>query len=80
MDSHLLEKFLEERHRQVMGQFEVLHDRLHSVNDKLDQQNGRVRTLEVELAVMKAHHLPSAKVVAALGTAAAAGLTYWASR
>jgi len=76
---NLLERFLDDRHQQVMAQFDVLHDRLHSVNEKLDVQNGRVRTLELDVAVLKSHTLPIAKTMAALGTMAAAGLTYWLS-
>lgn len=75
-----LERVLDERHQQVMHQFEVLHDRIHTVNEKLDLQNGRVRTLELDVAVLKAQEFPAGKVLAALGTMAAAGLTFWASR
>ena len=75
-----LERLLDDRHAQVMHQFEVLHDRLHAVNDKLDAQNGRVRALETEVAVLKAREFPAGKMMATLGTMAAAGLTYWASR
>ena len=79
MDSPL-ERLLDERHRQVMQQFDALHDRVHSANEKLDAQNGRVRKLEMDVAVLKSHTLPLGKAMAALGTMAAAGLTYWASR
>ena len=76
----LLEQLLLERHQQVMAQFEVVRDRLHSVNEKLDLQNGRVRKLELDVAVMQSQTFPAGKLLAAVGTMAAAGLTYWASR
>jgi hypothetical protein len=77
----LLEKFLDERHQQVMAQFTVVRDELRQTNEKLDIQNGRLRKVETDVAVLKSKDAESRRGV--FGKAGAvmggmlAGLAYW---
>lgn len=77
----LLEKFLDERHQQVMAQFDTLRSEMRLTNDKLDLQNGRLRKVETDVAVLKSKQrtglLP--KLGAGLGSLIA-GAAYWWSQ
>jgi len=76
----LLEKFLDERHQQVMSQFAVVREELRQTNEKLDIQSGRLRQVETDVAVLKAQETESrrgfGKIGAAIGSLIA-GATYW---
>ena len=80
----LLEKFLDERHQQVMSQFAVVREELRQTNEKLDIQNGRLRKVETDVAVLKAKDVDArrgfGKVSAAIGSLIAGAAYWWAQK